>query len=85
MEENFFPRPEVSGLLQKNVVEARLHTDRAGPFLNRILALQQRFSGSRALPVYVLLDPRTERSIGRVKGAREPAFLDLVRQAASTN
>jgi hypothetical protein len=63
MELGVFRRPAVAGLL-KNVIEARLHTDRQMPELPRILELQNRLAGKPSLPYFLLLDPETETRIG---------------------
>ena len=82
MEESLFHLPEVSGQLKK-VVEARLHTDRPSPHLDKILGLQMRFSGTPALPIYVIVDPVSEKVLGDFKGSTtDPAaFAEFVRQA----
>lgn len=66
MENNLFPDPAVAGVLAKNYVEARLHTD-GSTNVERIRELQHELTGSVATPIYVLLDPRT----GEVRGKKE--------------
>ena len=69
MEENIFPLPEVSGVLT-NLIEARLHTDRPGiENYDRIIELQERFTGTRSLPIYLVIDPDTEEVLARHNGA----------------
>ncbi len=57
MEEGVFHKPNLAKLLAAKVIEARLHTDIAGPHKERVIALQKHFSGNVGLPVYVLVDP----------------------------
>ena len=65
VEEVFFHDPQLSAMLRDGFVEARLHTDRPSPHLERILELQERLAETLALPTYVLVDPDTEKRIGR--------------------
>ena len=62
METSVFTTPEVSGLLS-NFVEARLHTDNDNPNIEQILELQRELTGTKSLPVYVIVDPATERRL----------------------
>jgi hypothetical protein len=56
MELNVFPKPAVAGLLRERFVEARLHSE-AG---DHIKELQQKMTGSLALPIYAIVDPKTD-------------------------
>ena len=68
MEQNVFPRPEVSAAL-KNVVEARLHTDATdSEFYEQILALQEQYTGTIALPIYVIVDPESGTVLAKKAG-----------------
>ena len=85
MEESVFRRPEVLRELKK-VVEARLHNDRFGEHratseFNQ--ALQKRLTGTLATPVYVVMDPLTERVRTIFEGATQDAseFADWLRDA----
>ena len=82
MELGVFRQPAVAGLL-KNVIEARLHTDRQIPELPRILEIQTRLAGKQSLPYFVLLDPETEARIGEVTEGLQSAdeFARFLRQA----
>jgi len=75
MEKKFLPKPAVAGLLKEHYIEARLHTDRKSvPQLDRILEVQKKFAGSEALPVYVTVDPETERLLGKYEGSQPAQF-----------
>jgi hypothetical protein len=63
MEEKIFPLPAVAAQLQ-NFVEARLHTDQAKN-VEENRSLQQKLTQSVANPYYVIVDPKTERVLGR--------------------
>ncbi len=74
MEKKILPKPAVAGILEENYIEARLHTDRPTvPTLKRILELQAKYAESTALPIYVTVDPETERRLGKYEGA-QPAL-----------
>jgi hypothetical protein len=62
-EEKVFPSPEVSEVLEEHFVEVRLHFD-GKKNLDRIQELQESLAESFATPVYVVVDPRTERRVG---------------------
>ncbi|RMH02630.1 MAG: hypothetical protein D6702_08300 [Planctomycetota bacterium] len=80
MEENIFPLPAVAGILENELVEARLHNDgRERPELTRsIKALQLEMTGSYSTPIYLVIDPES----GEVLGRRDGALLDEQRFAA---
>ncbi len=84
MEESVFPLPEVSAELQ-HVVEARLHTDtESSPHHQRILELQKKFTGTVALPIYVIVDPQTEEIVDKLAGAGSVArFVRFVHDAVT--
>ena len=69
----------ISAILAKDFVEARLHTD-GKTNTERILELQENLARSVANPIYVIVDPRTEREVGRYEGAalKEPRIGEFV-------
>jgi len=72
MEETVFHLPAVAGVLREEYVEARLHTDgdaEKDPVYDRIRELQQELAGSKANPVYLILDPASREPLGRFDGA----------------
>jgi hypothetical protein len=73
MEENFFRRPAVAGVLA-GFVEARLHTD-GQRNIERILALRERLIGHAATPMYTVIDPKTGAQRATFEG---PTFDDGV-------
>jgi thiol:disulfide interchange protein DsbD len=84
MEQGIFPLPVVARELE-GMVEARLHTD-GRRNIERIKALQARYTGSVANPVYVVVDAQTEEPLGVHEGAElvDPArFARFLREAAS--
>ena len=91
MEKKFLPKPAVAGVLKEHYIEARLHTDRDSvPQLERILEVQQRFAESEALPIYVTVDPETERRLGKYEGAQpalssseEEAYIRFLEEAVA--
>lgn len=66
MEYGVFLTPQVAPIMEKNLVEARLHTD-GTKNLDRILELQEQFVGHRGLPVYIVLDPATGTVGGKLE------------------
>lgn len=66
MEENFFRRPAVAGVLQE-FVEARLHTDGVKN-IDRILELRDLYTGSYANPMYVVVDTSDEEKLALFEG-----------------
>ena len=90
MEKKVLPKPAVAGVLKEHYVEARLHTDRDIPELERILELQEKFAESSALPIYVTVDPEDERRIDRYEGAQpaistaeEEAYIRFLEESAA--
>lgn len=82
MEEKIFPRPAVAEELSKKFIEARLHTD-GGSRQQANVELQEKLTGSRANPIYVILEPASGRILRREDGAmRESKFLEFLRGAA---
>jgi hypothetical protein len=70
MEEKVFHFPAVAGALKDGYVEARLHTDGEGkPAFDRNRELQVELAGSKANPIYIVVDPRTGKAIHRFEGA----------------
>ncbi|MEM7199185.1 MAG: hypothetical protein AAF628_02900 [Planctomycetota bacterium] len=82
METHVFPTPEVSGALQ-HFVEARLHTDFPEQNGEQIAELQQHYTGTVTMPVYVVVDPESEEALGRVDGARRDPFLNLLNKTTA--
>jgi len=71
MENNVLPSPAVAGILNDGYVEARLFTDmEEDPHHERILALQERLTGSIANPTFVLVEPGAERRLYLLQGKR---------------
>ncbi len=70
MEVSIFPKPElpIAGLLSRNFVEARLHSD-GETNIERIKELQETLARSVANPIYVVVEPETERELARHEGA----------------
>jgi hypothetical protein len=58
MEEVVFRLPAVAGVLRKEFIEARLHTD-GGPKEKENVQRQTELAGSRATPIYVIVDPKS--------------------------
>ena len=79
MENNVFPSPAVAGVLNKNYVETRLHTD-GEENIDRIIELQRELTGSVATPIYVLIDPDTDEKLGQFNGSTfdEEEFADFL-------
>lgn len=79
MEEKIFPRPAVAGELGSNFIEARLHTD-GGPAVDHNKQLQKEMTGSVANPIYVIVDPKTGKSLRKKAGlVPEADFLLFLR------
>jgi thiol:disulfide interchange protein len=86
MEKNIFPRPEVRAALER-FERVQLYTDGQGTEYDKNRALQETRFNTVALPLYVIVDPATEREIGRVEGlTRDPSEFArfLERSLAST-
>ena len=56
-----------SELLSEGFIEARLHTD-GTTNIDRILALREKWDVSVTNPIYVIIDPKTERELDRFEG-----------------
>ena len=70
MEEKVFRLPAVAGALRESYVEARLHTDGEGKLAyDRNRELQVELAGSKANPIYIVVDPQTGKAIQRFDGA----------------
>jgi len=87
MEEKVFRLPAVAGILSEGYVEARLHTDGAegNPAYDRSRELQAELAGSKANPIYLIVDPQTGATLDRFEGAdltgtRFEAFLRAARE-----
>lgn len=88
MEKKTLPKPAVAGILEEHYIEARLHADKPIPELDEILALQEKFAESIALPIYVTIDPTDERRLGKFEGAvitseGEQDFIDFLKDAVT--
>jgi hypothetical protein len=83
-EEKVFPSPEVSGLLEKSFIEARLHTD-GEKNIERILELQHELARSVATPYYLIQDPGSKRLLGTPLGGvtTADAFHELLEGAVA--
>ena len=61
MEDKVFPSPAVAELMQKELVEARLHTDSQNTLTDAQFAenrrLQSELAGTKANPYFVIVDP----------------------------
>jgi hypothetical protein len=86
MEEQVFLQESVYTQLKLGFIEARLHMD--GP--DRIGAdtlagnrkLQKEFSKSVALPTFVVIDPKTRKTLGLMRGKTDVAtWLDFLATA----
>ena len=65
MEVSIFPLPEVRAL-KSRFVEARLHADTKVDVLKaRIAGLVETVARAAAQPIYVAMDPATEKELGR--------------------
>lgn len=82
MERSVFPRPEVSGLLAETV-EARLHLDLTNHAnFARMVEIRDKLVGVPTAPVYLILDPATDKVLGRQDGASSLAtFRDWLAQS----
>lgn len=67
MEGTVLPTPAVAGVLKPDFVEARLHCD-LGEHAEANKVIQDRLTGSIALPVYAVVDPVTEKVLGVKEG-----------------
>lgn len=83
MEEKIFLRPAVAGVLKKGFIEARLHADGPSePKYDRIRELQKKLTNSVALPIFVIIDPKTGDKLRKKAGLMtEAAFLNFLRGA----
>ncbi|MFT5461137.1 MAG: hypothetical protein ACI8QS_000005 [Planctomycetota bacterium] len=69
MEVSILPKSSnpFSELLSDGYVEARLHTD-GTTNIDRILGLREKWDVSVTNPIYLIIDPKTEREIDRFEG-----------------
>lgn len=86
MEKNVFPTPEVRRELER-FVRVQLFTDGQGEEYDRNREMQEARFGTVALPLYVVLDGRTERELARHEGlTRDPSeFASFLRDATGTS
>lgn len=70
MENKVFRLPTVGGLLRERYVEARLHNDdHANPeLMERVAKLQDELAQTRGVPYYLVVDPKTGKTLGRFPG-----------------
>jgi hypothetical protein len=81
MEENVFPSGAVAPILEKNFVEARLHTD-GTTNVDEIKRLQEELTKSVANPYYVLQEPDGSPDLGKLSGlTTEEKFKELLNGA----
>lgn len=83
MEKDIFHRPAVAGILVPDYVEARLHIDdfEHPEVMARTTQLQDQLAGARATPYYLIMDPTTQRILGRFEGPDIPPIGDGTRFA----
>ena len=80
MEEKVFPKPAVAKELQEHFVEARLHTDAPSPVGENNMKRELDMIGSRANPYYLIVDPKTGKSLRKTFGfMSEAKFLEFLR------
>lgn len=89
MEKNIFPVPAVKDALNR-FERVQLYTDGQGPEYDRNRDLQEQRFKTVALPLYVVVDPKTGNEIARVEGlTRDPSefarFLERSLQTASAD
>jgi thiol:disulfide interchange protein len=86
MEKNVFPVREVRTELEK-FVRVQLYTDGQGEEYDKNREFQESRFNTVALPLYVMLDPTTERETGRFEGlTRNPAeFAEFLKTGQSTS
>lgn len=77
MEETVFPLPAVKSALTEGFIEARLHTDGDHAAKPRNKELQEKMTQSVANPIYVIVDPKTEKVLRRKAGKIAPADFEL--------
>ena len=79
MEEKVFPTAAVAAELDR-MIEARLHND--GEIQDEVEKLQLELADSYATPIYVVLDPDTDETLGIHAGPEfdEDLFADWLRQ-----
>lgn len=81
MEGSVFPSTAVAEELTSNFVEARLHSD-IGGYAERGQALRAELAGSVALPIYVVMDPKTGEIGGQLEGGRlAPEFDTFLKES----
>jgi hypothetical protein len=64
--------------MEKNFVEARLHTDYPKYHGEQIDQLFQDLAGRRGNPIFVVLDPSTEKEVARVEGFVKGELLEVI-------
>lgn len=84
MEESIFPLPAVAKELERNYIEARLHTDSQGQLSPAVdeknKRLQQEMTNSKANPYFVIYDPKSEKIVKKKAGMIfEGKFIDFLK------
>ena len=80
LEDLTFELPAVAGILSKNFVEARLHTDGDdGPRRQGNRAVRDRFTESVANPYLVIVDPTSETKLAEAGFMEEDELLEFLR------
>ena len=69
MEGSVFPSSAVAEELTSHFIEARLHAD-IGAYAKRAQEIRSQFTGSVALPIFVVVDPETGEVGGELQGFR---------------
>ena len=83
MEEQVFPLDSVYPSLKDGFIEARLHLDGENRIgiekLTKNRALRDEYSKSVAMPTFVVVDPKTRKTLGLMRGMRGvEAFLKFL-------
>ena len=86
MEDKIFPEPAVAGVLTREFVEARIHTDHPeDEKRERNRAKQDELQGSRTTPYYVLVDPVSGKVVGTSVFLFDvPKFRDFLEEGIET-
>ncbi len=71
MEGDVFPSPAVAALMKQFVVESRQHTDTKNTLTDEQFATNRQYqadiAGSKANPLFVMVDPKSGKEIDRFK------------------
>ncbi|PIE24755.1 MAG: hypothetical protein CSA62_02670 [Planctomycetota bacterium] len=69
IEKSFFLELAVAKKMEAKFVEARLHIDSPDKNKEQILKLWKTLGKIASTPIYLVLDPKTEKELGRVNGS----------------